>query len=148
MGKRVGARVTTNFAARVGSIVLVTNGVGVGGASTTGRSTGGSMLTKADHTQATPPGTPGYSTMIQSPPGERPFAGTFCPTNSTPTLSYVVFGPERRLICGSGPGTTIAIGPLGVLVTVATACIFSRPVVLADTFEFQPANKTIPSKVM
>jgi hypothetical protein len=40
VGKRVGAEVTMNCAARVGSIVGVYSGVGVGGGSTTGNCPG------------------------------------------------------------------------------------------------------------
>ena len=57
VGKRVGGTSTRNSAARVGSIVAVTNGVEVGGGSSTGKNP--LTSTRSPHTQATPPGTPG-----------------------------------------------------------------------------------------
>ena len=54
---RVGMAVTINWAARVGSIVEVCIGVGVGGGSTIGRFPGVTS-TKGAYTQAMLPGTP------------------------------------------------------------------------------------------
>jgi hypothetical protein len=57
VGNLVGAMVTTNCAAIVGSIVVVTKGVGMAGGSTIGR-TPGVILTRDDEIQPTPPGIP------------------------------------------------------------------------------------------
>ena len=118
VGKRVGAAVTINCAAKVGSMVLVISGVGVGGGSTIGNSPG-VMFRNAAKTQPTPPGAPGYSINIHSLPGDLPTAGAVCPNRRTPTRGYNAFGPERTLTKSSfAPGRIDAIGPGGVPVTV------------------------------
>ena len=61
-GNLVGAFVTINCgSARVGSIVAVISGVGVGGGSTTGN-VPPKTSTSGEYTQAALPVTPGYST--------------------------------------------------------------------------------------
>src|SRR5512133_307109 len=105
-------------------MVTVITGVGVGGGSTIGKVVlGGSIRTRGAYTQANPPGAPGYSTKIHSPPGERPLAGARCPTSSVPTRSYKAFGPERKFACGSFPAATTTIGPPAVLVTVGISTV-------------------------
>ena len=70
-----GAPPRLNCAARVGSIVCVTRGVEVGGGSMIGSNRWPvSRVTKGAYTQATLPGTPGYTIWIHSPPGDLPNA--------------------------------------------------------------------------
>ena len=57
MGNRVGGNSIMNCAAKVGSIVGVVRGVGVGGGSTMGMLP--STITSGEYTQPVLPGTPG-----------------------------------------------------------------------------------------
>ena len=59
VGRRVGTTVTMNCAASVGSIVAVTNGVGVGGGSIIGKFAPGERSTRGAKTQAVPLVIPG-----------------------------------------------------------------------------------------
>src|SRR4030067_2537683 len=68
VGKCVGGISTINCAARVGSIVGVVRGVGVGGGSTIGSDP--LTSTRGVYTHATPPGAPGYAIWIHRPPSE------------------------------------------------------------------------------
>ena len=74
VGNRVGGISTINWAASVGSTVGVVLGVGVGGGSITRKEPDTS--TNGLYTQANPDGPPTYVIWIQSPPTERPVAGT------------------------------------------------------------------------
>src|SRR5512143_2960965 len=87
VGSRVAFSAGMNAAARVGLMVGVDAGVGVGGTGTRGNSRPAEPMreTYRAYTQAVDPGTPSYRIMIQSSlPTARPRAGTLSPVSSTP----------------------------------------------------------------
>ncbi len=138
VGKRVGGTSIRNCAARVGLMVAVTFGVGVGGGSIIG--TVPLSSTRSFQIQPTPPGIPGYATWYQSPPRDLPNAGTWAPSVRTPTTSYpAVPGPERRLAYPCSLSRTMTVAPEGVPVTVGT-----DPVGIWRTGCADPVEKSHP----
>jgi len=84
VGKRVSVGWMLKAAARVGSIVAVTGGVGVGGGSTI-RSSPPDIDTNDEYTQPVPP-VGAYEIWIHSRPGEIPSAGTISPGFNCPMI--------------------------------------------------------------
>src|SRR5688500_1362698 len=84
VGKRVSVGWTLKAAARVGSMVEVTSGVGVGGGSTI-RSSPPEIDTNDEYTQPVPP-VGEYEIWIHSRPGEIPSAGTTSPGANCPII--------------------------------------------------------------
>ena len=84
VGKRVSVGWMLKAAARVGSMVEVTGGVGVGGGSTI-RSSPPEIDTNDEYTQPVPP-VGEYEIWIHSRPGEIPSAGTTSPGFNCPMI--------------------------------------------------------------